>query len=103
MMAEEKEAKAAKKAAKKEKKEIPRIPGEGDPFGEIATAYSIANRDGGSAFQPRGISDATVTLGNDYIENDDEPWHHTCKATFVGTAEALTCARDASKTLPPLC
>ena len=73
MMAEEKEAKAAKKAAKKEKKEIPRIPGEGDPFGEIATAYSIANRDGGSAFQPRGISDATV-IKPQYIETEDEPW-----------------------------
>ena len=53
--------KEAPKKAKKEKAEPkPRAPGEGDPFGAIAQAYSEANKDGLSAYQPRGISDATV-------------------------------------------
>ena len=57
MMADEEAPKKAAKKAKPEPK--PKLPGEGDPFGNIAQAYSVANRDGGSAFQPRAISDAT--------------------------------------------
>ena len=63
----------------KEKVEKVLLPGEGDPFSAEAIAYSEANKDGGSAFQPRGISDATVIDDAGYIENEDEPWHSTCR------------------------
>jgi len=83
MMAE-KEA-PAKKAKKEAPPPKPKLPGEGDPFSPEALAYSEKNRDGGSAFQPRGISDATVIdKYQPYIENDDEPWHATCKGSVVG-------------------
>lgn len=75
----------AKTAPKKEKPPPkPRLPGEGDPFGEVAQAFSDANKDGGSAYQPRGISDATVVDAyQSYIEADDEPWHSTCRPVAV--------------------
>jgi len=87
------------KAAKKEKPPPkPRVPGEGDPFSEVAQAYGNANRDGGSAFQPRAISDATVIdCYQSYIEADDEPWHATCKSpgNILGI-DTLTAAKPAS-------
>lgn len=53
--------------------QLPRVPGEGDPFGD-------GIRQGEGSFQPRGISDASV-LAPQYIETEDEPWHSTAKQT----------------------
>lgn len=90
---------APKKAAPKKEKPPPKpkVPGEGDPFGEIAQAYGNANRDGGSAFQPRGISDATVVDAYQaVIENDDEPWHSTCRPVTVLDIPGLAKAKPAN-------
>merc|ERR1719183_2169573 len=85
MMAEKAEKAPAKKAKKEAPPPKPKLPGEGDPFSPEALAYSDKMRDGGSAFQPRGISDANVIdKFQPYIENDDEPWHATCKGAVVG-------------------
>ena len=91
------EEKAAK--AKKEKPPPkPKVPGEGDPFGAVAQAYSEANKDGLSAYQPRGISDATVIdMYQNAIETDDEPWHSTCRTPNVLGISSLECVRS------PLC
>ena len=89
VMADEKKA-----APKKEKAPPkPKVPGEGDPFGAAATAYSEANKDGGSAYQPRGISDATVIdIYQNSIESEDEPWHATCRTSNVLGIGSLSCA-----------
>ena len=53
--------------------QLKRVPGEGDPFGEkegLARGNRLAPN---PAFQPRGISDATV-IKPQYIETEDEPW-----------------------------
>jgi hypothetical protein len=54
----------------------PTDPRVGNPFekGGIRTAVP--------AYQPRGISDATVQK-KQYIETEDEPWHSTAKETLV--------------------
>ena len=73
------------------------MPGEGDPFGEIAQAFSEANRDGLSAFQPRGISDATVIDAfTNCIDTDDEPWHSTCRPVAVVDIAGLASAKPAN-------
>ena len=89
VMADEKKA-----APKKEKAPPkPRLPGEGDPFGAAALAYSEVNKDGLSAYQPRGISDATVIdVYQNCIESDDEPWHATCRSSNVLGVSSLTYA-----------
>jgi len=88
------EEKAAKKAKKEEPPPKPKAPGEGDPFGAVAQAFSEANKDGGSAFQPRGISDANVIdCYQTYIESDDEPWHATCKGGTVLGIEQLAASK----------
>ena len=40
------------------------------------------------AYQPRGISDATV-IKPQYIETDDEPWHFTCRPQVALTKGQL--------------
>jgi hypothetical protein len=59
----------------------PRI---GNPFegDENNPRYAV------EAYQPRGISDATVPK-RQYIEIEDEPWHSTCKDTVVLSPDAL--------------
>jgi hypothetical protein len=59
----------------------PRI---GNPFekNEEIPRYAV------EAYQPRGISDATVPK-RQYIEVEDEPWHSTCKDTVVLSPDAL--------------
>lgn len=52
--------------------QLERVPGEGDPFGENE-GLERGNRAAVEAFQPRGISDATV-IKPQYIETEDEPW-----------------------------
>lgn len=87
-----------KKVAKKKEAPPPKpkVPGEGDPFGPIAQAYGEANRDGGSTFQPRGISDATVIdVYQSYIETDDEPWHSTCRPSAVVGLDGLASSKPA--------
>ena len=89
-----------KKAAPKKEKPPPKpkVAGEGDPFGAVAQAFSEANKDGGSAYQPRGISDATVIdMYQNAIETDDEPWHSTCRTPNVLGISSLECVRS------PLC
>ena len=88
------------KPKKEEKVEVAKLPGEGDPFSAEAIAYSEANKDGGSAFQPRGISDATVITDAGYIENDDEPWHSTCRPT--ATIDLATLAYAQHFALTPI-
>ena len=82
-----------KKAAPKKKEAPPpkpKVPGEGDPFGDVAQAYSEANKDGGSAYQPRAISDASVIDAyQTIIESDDEPWHATCRPVAVVGLDGL--------------
>lgn len=95
----EDEPKAAKKAKKEKPPPKPKLPGEGDPFGAIAQEYSEANKDGLSAFQPRGISDATVIDAyQSYIESDDEPWHSTCRPVAVVGLDGLACAQTPRRT-----
>lgn len=83
------------------------MPGEGDPFGAVAQAYSEANKDGGSAYQPRGISDATVIdMYQNAIETDDEPWHSTCRTPNVLGISSLEAAKpeavkEAEAAAPP--
>ena len=90
MMADEKKAEKKKKEAPPPK---PRVPGEGDPFGPEATAFSLANRDGlGGLKPPAGITDATVIdrYQSVYLD-EDEPWHATCRSV-VTDAALLQCA-----------
>lgn len=69
-------------------------PREGEPFGkgdrDPKTGYRKAGgvRVGEEAYQPRGISDATV-IKPMYIETDDEPWHSTCRPTNLLTKGEL--------------
>ena len=49
------------------------------------------------AYQPRGISDATVVKPM-YIETDDEPWHFTSKQSVTVTKTLLQ--QGEKKTLP---
>lgn len=59
-------------------------PREGEPFGDgDRGADGYRKKVGGvrvaeEAYQPRGISDATV-IKPMYIETEDEPWHATCR------------------------
>jgi hypothetical protein len=48
---------------------------EGNPFDESDPSKPRWARE---AYQPRGISDATVAKPQ-YIETQDEPWHSTCR------------------------
>lgn len=64
-----------------------RAPGVGDPFVD-----GIRSNEG--AFQPRGISDATVPK-KQYIETSDEPWHDSCIATTSISKGALASALSA--------
>lgn len=72
-------------------------PREGEPFGNAdrdeKTGYrkSVGGvRVGEEAFQPRGISDASVIDSyQTYIETMDEPWHATCRPTTTITKGAL--------------
>ena len=87
---EEKAAKKAKKAAPPPK---PRLPGEGDPFSPEAIAFSEKMKDGASTFQPRAISGEGVFMPSNYIENDDEPWHSTCRSSNVLGTDKLAAAK----------
>mmetsp|Transcript_46974 Transcript_46974/g.123252 ORF Transcript_46974/g.123252 Transcript_46974/m.123252 type:complete len:207 (-) Transcript_46974:366-986(-) len=82
-------------------------PREGKPFGEADGDNRPVGkvRNAVEAYQPRGITDATV-IKPQYIETDDEPWHSTSRATvmvtktdfaaadlpFIGAEEALEVA-----------
>jgi len=79
---------------------------EGKPFGEADRGADYdANgarkvggiRNAAEAFQPRGISDATV-VAPQYIETEDEPWHATCRSSNVVTKSSLETSYGA--TLP---
>jgi len=91
------EEKAAK-AAKEKPPPKPRVPGEGDPFGEVAQAFSEATKDGGASVEaPKGISDALVIdVYQPYIESMDEPWHATCRSSSVIGLDSLAAAKPAT-------
>jgi len=76
--------------------QLKRVPGEGDPFGE-KEGMGRGNRKVVEAFQPRGISDATV-IKRQYIETDDEPWHADNRATTTLTMSDYT--KSFETTLP---
>jgi hypothetical protein len=73
------------------------VPGEGDPFGDVAQAISDATRDGGGdAGAPMAITDATVVdVYQPYIETMDEPWHATCRSSNVLGLEPLAASKPA--------
>ncbi len=78
---------------KPEKKAPTRSPGEGNPFSAAGIAYSEANKDGGDAYQPRAISDATVVdVFQGTLETEDEPWHSTARINTVVGLSTLKCA-----------
>jgi len=93
------DAPAPKAKAKKEAPPPkPKVPGEGDPFGEVAQAFGDATRDGGASVEaPKGISDATVIdVYQPYIETMDEPWHATCRSSNVLGLDPLAASKPAN-------
>jgi len=58
-------------------------PREGNPFEDTGPRAAV------EAYQPRGISDATVPK-KQYIEVDDEPWHSTSRQTVQVSRTQLT-------------
>ena len=83
------EEKVAKKAKKEAPPPKPKLPGEGDPFSPEAQAYSEKMKDGLDAFVPRTISGEGVFMPSTYIEDEDEPWHSTCRSSNVLGTEKL--------------
>jgi len=71
-------------------------PREGKPFGAADRDESAGGsrtvggvREAVEAYQPRGITDATI-LKKQYIgTDDDEPWNADCRATVLPTKSAL--------------
>jgi len=61
----------------------------GNPFEDEGPRVAKA------AYQPRGISDATVAK-KQYIENEDEPWHSTAKGTVAFSESDLESAYASS-------
>ena len=86
-----------KEAPKKKEKPPPKpkVPGEGDPFGDVAQAFSNSMRDGlGSLEAPAGITDANVIdVYQPYIESMDEPWHATCRSGNVLGLNSLSASK----------
>jgi len=72
-------------------------PREGEPFGEADGPNRPIGkiREAVEAYQPRGLSDATV-IKPAYIETDDEPWHSTCKSTVALTKDLASTSYSAS-------
>jgi len=68
-------------------------PREGKPFGEADGPNRPVGKVRGAveAFQPRGITDASV-IKPAYIETEDEPWHASSRQTVVVTKSALEAA-----------
>lgn len=70
---------------------LERKPGEGDPFGTInPTPDAYGNIEDSAPRMDVGMSRWHVDSG--YIEEDDEPWGATAKATVLVTKGALTTA-----------
>merc|ERR1719487_2370699 len=63
----------------------------GNPFEGDGEVPRVAKE----AYQPRGISDATVAK-KQYIENEDEPWHSTAKGTVAFSESDLESAYASS-------
>merc|ERR1719240_2323580 len=61
----------------------------GNPFEENGPRKAV------EAYQPRGISDASVPK-KQYIETEDEPWHSTSKQTVVVTKAQVESSFGAS-------
>jgi len=61
----------------------------GNPFLETGVRKAV------EAYQPRGISDATVPK-KQYIETEDEPWHSTAKETVMVLPEQLSASLGSS-------
>lgn len=60
---------------------VERLPGEGDPFNLVNGVPNMRRAEDIAVPVPNGISvyDMELAKTEQYIENEDEPWHATCR------------------------